>query len=265
MRFIKKMPSPQGAAAGQTATVNLPIGWTYHQLLISMKSGGSNVRVPVASWGSNIDEVRVMINGDTKIKVSAEDLVSIHQFYGVPLKPGELPIMFSHPRSRTIAGEDVTAYGTLGLQSVTLEIDVTSGITLDDLEVRAIVSAGTPLGAHYTLRRYYKNVGVTGEIEVPEIKRGRYQLLAFHIKSSDIDAVEVEADNLELVNTTPEAAEAYYEQTGRTVQTGWTHIDLASTDRMSDAFSMDRQDFRIRANFTAIGNPAIYTENVEVM
>lgn len=268
MRSVLKMPSPQGAAAGQTATINIPVGWTYHQLMIYMEEGdtAANTPVAVADWGSNINEIRVLINGDAKIRVTAADLVKLHQFYALPLVAGVLPITFSKPHRRTIAGEDATAWGTLGLQSVTLEIEIAAGIDLDALTVYGVVSDGTQPDAIYTLRRYNKNIGATGEIDISEIRRGPYAIHAIHIASAAIDNIEVEADQVKVLEQTPAIANAYYQQTGRAIQSGWTHIDFGVTDRLSDGVNMRLQDFRVKANFTAQGiNPAVYTENVENM
>ena len=266
-RSIRKLPTPQGIGAGQTATCQVPIGLTYHNFGIRMNVGGTPADVAKANWGSNIEEIRLNINGDSKIRINAEDLVALHDYYGTPVKDGVLPVNLSQHRMRTPQGEDFTAYGTQGLQSMTLEMDIASGVTINELSVYGVVSAGTPLGAHYTLRQYTVPQGVTGEREISELKRGRFGMLAFHLKSPnatpDIDTVEVEANNAKIHEYDRPIADAFYSMSERTLQTKWTHGDLAFTDRISHAQNMDLADFRVRADFNGTGNFLLFTENVE--
>ena len=76
---VKKMPTPLGIGAGQTASVQLPLGLTYERLYIFANVDAVPRDVPVSAWGTYVDEIRLMVDGDTKIQITAADLVSLFE------------------------------------------------------------------------------------------------------------------------------------------------------------------------------------------
>lgn len=270
-RAYNLMPTPEGIGAGQTATCRLPIGYTYDGLVVRMNEGAVPADVAEADWGSKIDELRVMVNGDAKIQVSAADLVSLNKFYGHSHVDGALPIFFSRPWMRTIMGEDQTSYKTAGgVASFTLEIDLAAGLTINSLEVDAWQSAptypdGSPKvwGAHYRLQKYAKTVGVTGEHEIADIQRGTYSAFAMHLKTANVSDLEVHSDGKRFFKAGPVARAHQAKIAGRAIQSGFTHIDFAPTNRLSDALPMAVQDLRLKANFTGTGAFPLYVESIQ--
>lgn len=263
-RVLKKMPAPGSFAAGQTASVNLPLGLTYERFYIRCTAdlGAGAVEVPAASWGSVIGEIRLMVNGDARITIDAADLVKLNAFYGEAGEDGVLPLFLSRPWMRTTGGEDQTSYGTLGLASFSLEMDVQAGANISALTVSAVQSVGTPFGPHLRIQKYTRNQGVTGPAEIADIVRGPYAMLAMHVSTDAISTVEVHTDQRKIIESDAEIRAAHYGICGRVPQAGFTHIDFLTENRLAEALPMAVQDFRLKLDFSATGNFAIYAESL---
>lgn len=265
-RPVMKMPTPQGIGAGQTAHCQLGLGLTYERLYIRMNVDGTPRDVPAADWGTYIDEIRLMVDGDAKITIDAADLVKLNTFYGHPPVDGTLTLFLSRPWMRTPDGEDQTAYGTAfgTIKSFSLEMDLKTGITINELNVYAMQSPGRPFGPHLRIQRYVHNQSLVGVAEIAGINRGNYALSALHLTSADIDTVELHVDNRKVMDMDPVVREAHNTIAGRTEQAGMTHIDMMAENRLSQSMPMAVNDFRLKADFTAIaGNVSIYAESIQ--
>ena len=203
-RPLKKMPTPLGVAAGAIASVALPIGLTYHRLYIVMEAdlGAGPVPLPADEWENHVEEIRVMVNGDAQIIIDAKDLVALNAYHGMPDQEGTLALYLSQPWMRTANGEDQTAYGTVGLASFTLEIDLKEGISSPKLEVYAVQSPGTAYGMHLRVQKYTVPQGLEGERQIADIMRGNYGMLALHVNSDKVGDIEVHADQRKVLEST---------------------------------------------------------------
>lgn len=263
-RKISRMPTPLGIGPGQTASVNLPLGLTYNTLYIraNWDNGGSDEDVAVSDWGSVIKEIRLMVNGDARITIDAADLVKLNQFYGQSMVAGTLPLFLARPWMRTAGGEDQTAYGTQGINTFTIEMDIASGATVNNLEVYAVQSPARPFGPHLRIQKYTRNQGVTGEAEIDNIVRGPYAMMAMHVSTDSIGEVEVLADQRKVYEADSSIRQAHADVSGRAPQAGFTHIDLIGENRLSEALPMNLQDFRLNLDFQTTGNFSIYAESL---
>lgn len=264
MRIFKKMPSFNAVAAGGTAIANLPVGLAYHQLAIRYKRGGADATQ--AQFGTDLTEIRLIVDGDVKWRLSASELIALNSYYGVydaGFTDGVLAMLFSRPWHRTSQGEDFTQFGTADVQTMTLEIDVAGGTPTPELTLYAVQGPNAPLGNHVCIRKFAYNAAATGIREIPDLPRGPYAVLAMHLGTANVADVEVEANQRLVFQSDRPLAEQYYEQTGRVWQTGRWHIDFAATDRLSDALPLTLEDFRIKANVTVAGSFAILMERVE--
>ncbi|WP_417267548.1 major capsid protein P2 [Celeribacter baekdonensis] len=265
MRTNKKMPTPLGIGAGQTASVQLPLGLTYHMFNIRMNidDGGTPTDVPADDWGLYLEEIRLIVNGDTRIQIDADDLVKLNKFYGIELTAGVLPLFLSRPWMRTPGGEDQTSYGTAGgMASFALEMDIADGVTVNSLNVYAKQSAGTPFGPHLRVQKFVHNQGVTGEAEIADIPRGAYALGALHITTDQIGKSEVMVDNRKVMDGDKATREANSRYSKRVPQAGLTHIDFTEENRISETLPMAVSDFRLKLDFATTGNFSIYAESI---
>lgn len=261
-RPVKRMPTPLGIGAGQTASCQLPLGLTYERLYIRLDDNTGPV--DIANFGNFIDEIRLMVNGDARITITATDLVKLNRFYDQDMTAGCLPLFLSRPWMRTPDGEDQTAYGTaLGITSFSLEMDLKDGVTISNLDVYAMQSPGRPFGPHLRIQRYVHNQGVVGEAEIADIIRGGYVLGALHFTSDDIGDVELHVDNRKVLDYDAVVRKAHNTLAGRTEQPGMTHVDMMPENRLGLGMPMAVQDFRLKADFTATGNVSIYAESIQ--
>lgn len=254
MRRYEQMPTPGSIAPGQTATVNLPLGPTYHRLNIDMFAaaiGDTPVAIDPAEWADYIGEMRLVVNGDTRIEIDAADLVKINRYYGQVADPGVLPLFLSQPWMRTRGGEDNTAYGTAaGMASFTLELDLKPNIAIGKLEVYAVQHEPMPFGSHLRIQRFSKQMGLQGVSEVSDLPLGTYLMQALHLTTAEIDQVEILTNSLKVLNTSKRLRSAHQRVIGRVPQAGMTHIDFLTENRMGEALDMRLTDFRSRLAFT---------------
>jgi hypothetical protein len=272
-RRVIEMPTPAGIGAGQTASVSLPLGLTYHSLFIRMnvQAGGVATNVAAADWGTYLENIRVQVNGDTKINIKAVDLAKLVQFYGVTLVAGVLPLYFSRPWMRTIGGEEQTSYKTNGgIASLTIEMEIKAGVTVNSLTVYAdqgpgIDNEGRPMswGPHLEINKFVHTQGVTGDAEISDIPRSNYSMLAMHFNTDEISDIEVTVDNRKVIETDLAIRNMLASTIGRVPQTGMTHIDILKENRLIEALPMAVQDFRLKPTFTATGNFTIYAESIK--
>ncbi|PIE10513.1 MAG: hypothetical protein CSA72_08380 [Rhodobacterales bacterium] len=263
MRRFEKLPTPQGIGAGQTATVNLPLGPTYHRLYIRMADGTGDVAA--GSWGDNIGEIRLMVNGDVRIEIDAADLEAMNKFYGQEADAGVLPLFLSQPWARTIPGEDNTAYGTAAnMATFTLEMDLKPGITIGELSVYAIQSEPKAFGPHLRIQRFSDQMAMIGTKEISDLPRGAYNMLGLHITTDKIDGVEVLADNRQVSETDKVARQAHLRLADRLPQAGFTHLDFIPENRLGEALPMALNDFRVKLDVTAVNqNFKVYAVSVQ--
>lgn len=270
---IKKMPTPLGIGAGQTATCDLPTGLTYNRLMIEMNvnDGSNDVDVPIADWGDYLDELRLLVDGDAKIRVDASDLVAINKFRGQSMVAGVLPLFLAQPYFALPESEFSTGYDTGGpdgrpsVSSFSLEMDQKAGITVNSLNVYAKrESTGRAFfdTVHYRIQKYTHNQGVVGQAEISDIRKNAYSMLGYHITTDDIGDVEIEHANREVLQMSKLVRDADADVRKRVPQTGYTHIDFVSDDVIIGALPMQVQDHRIIADFTATGNFNIYAESI---
>lgn len=266
MNRFEKMPTPQGIGAGQTATVNLPLGPTYERLYIRMNVDTAPARdVPASEWGDYIGEIRLMVNGDVRIEIEAKDLAALNAYHGLQADAGVLPMFLAQPWARTMAGEDGTAYGTAsGMASFTLEMDLKPDKTINDLDVYAWQSEPRPFGPHLRIQHFAGQMSMVGVKEISDIPRGAYSMIGLHVTTDKIGRIEVLADNQKLVDSDDVTRKAHQRLAKRKPQNGMTHLDFMDQNRIAELMPMALNDFRVKLDVTeANQNFKIYAVSLQ--
>ena len=268
MDRIERLPAFQGIGAGNTATLNIPLGPTVHRFDIRCNADISGTAKNLApdDWASVIGDIRINVDGNTKIETTAEYLVKRAQFYGVDLRAGVLPIFLGMPWAQTAMGQDLTAYGTAqGMATFTMEVDIKDGAAINLLKCYAQQSEPRPFGKHLVIRRFAKSFAATGISEISDLPRGNHNLVALDITSTSIGEVEVLADNNRVHVSDKEIREQQYYISNRLKQSGITHLDFIPKSRIAlvkqdgtgrtvvdaEAFPMALQDWRLKLDFTS--------------
>jgi hypothetical protein len=87
-------------------------------------------------------------------------------------------------------------------------------------------------------------------------------MLALHVNTASIGQVEILTDQRKVIESDKAIRAAHYDVVDRTPQAGFTHIDFLTENRLAEALPMALQDFRVKLDFTATGNFAIYAESL---
>ena len=134
MKTTRSMPSFNGVAAGSTATLNLPIGLTYHSL--ELLRGGTSFT------NAHIEELRLKAEGREIMVMTGAQLDSIQQFEGMAAAGTNITrLNFERYGLDTRGGRELTAIGTgyrqvldagagdfnpTPIQTLQLEVDIAS-------------------------------------------------------------------------------------------------------------------------------------------
>jgi hypothetical protein len=271
-RRLQKLPTPQGVGADQTATVRIPLGPTYDRFVLELKnatSGGDAtvIAMTAARVASSIGEIRLIVDGDTKIRGSAAFFMMRALKEGIPFVDGSLPIFLTSPWARTPGGEDNTAYGTAGgtMATFTLEVDFKAAALTPAMQVYSRQSDPKPFGTHLRIQPYSDNFGFTGEHEMAGIPAlGPHRLVALDIDSDTVDKVEVLANSVSVFTSSPIIRELELKISGRTPQSGWTHVDFVGENRMDESLPLALSDFRTKVLFTTAPDAfSIYATTIQ--
>ena len=278
MRDLVLSPSWNAVAAGQTASVSLPVGnLTYHRLLIevgmSNTGGGSK-----ANLETYISQIRLNLNGKVQRRMSASQLDSINAYHGKPNNgSGFLEIYFSEPWLRTAEGEDALAWGMADIATFTVEMDLAAGITAPTIQLHSeIERIGRNNGYIKKWRPFQAPIVTTGIFSQNSLpKDAAYSTIhCFNGTTADIADVEVMVDGLSRYKATNAETVENLTNYGNVPQSNMFHLDFARTKRVADALSMISvpatnntpavpvQDFTIRWD---MANATPFTEICEVI
>lgn len=192
MKITKRMPSFEGVAAGATATLRLPIGLTYEQLLISY----SGITL------AQMTGIRVIGNGKTFQRfTSGTRLDTLNQYHGRAAANGVIVIDFTRYGLRTRAGEELTGLGTgapsrdmsIELSTLALEIDIDAAAAAPALSCKAVQSPPTNLGLLRHVREFGYSPSAAGDYEISDIPKG-HLFNSVHFCSAQVSALKVERD-----------------------------------------------------------------------
>jgi hypothetical protein len=210
MRSFVVLPGFNGVAAGQTASVSLPVGGiTYHklQLAYSCTNAGNGSQ---ANFEAHITEMRLKLNGKIQRRFSAKDLDTINNFYNRALQTltpvgGVLnafaEVYFSKPWARSPQGEDSLAWGMADVASFQIEADIAAAATGPSLVAHAEVEyVSRPTGIIEKWRKFNQVVGAVGHNinnTLPKLPGEAYaEIHTFPTNVTDIMDVTVTVDNV---------------------------------------------------------------------
>jgi hypothetical protein len=201
--ITKTLPGFEGVAAGNTATLRVPLGPTYHQIVIPYTG------VTLAQ----LQNITVAINGIEFIAFrSGTELDLYNQYNGMVAAGGLLILDFERTNLRTKPLRELTAIGTAGgvegglvPSTITVSIDIDAGAVAPALtQPIARMSQPRPLGPVKKIRRFSLDANIVGENEFPNIPRGDLiQKIYFDETAvTAIDRLRVELNQFEIFNRT---------------------------------------------------------------
>jgi len=265
--LTKKLPSFEGVAPGQTATLRLPAGHTYHGLLIAFSGTAIDT--------DDLDAVRVYANGKLIQTFDGEKLDAINQYDGLADATTNkiLRVPFERVGLVTRINREATAIAFPGrnnpqpINNMTVEVDIAA--TADAsvaLTAKAMVSPARDFKGNVPtimeVRKFGYDPGGSGEFEISDLPRvGAISRIVFDSPSATINSILVELDGFEYFNRTKAENEAVQADGVRTPQAGLYVFDTTEQGYGDDAIVLKRpdgmdavNDFRITLDMAGAGH-----------
>lgn len=259
--LTQKMPSFQGVAAGQTATCYMPLGRTFHQLLITY-SGATLAQ---------LNELRLMVNGEAVQRVvELTELDVINKFEGRAAASGVIVLDLERFGLLTRGGREVTALGTghpedsRPVQSLSLEIDIDAAATSPVLSMKALQSPARPSGVIKKVRKHTYTVSATGEFEISDLHKKNGELINRVIfKHASIDGLKIDRNNLAIFDRTAAENTLVQNDGVRVAQSGYFVYDPTENGYGSEGLvTAGVQDLRFILDMSGTGSLEVTVESI---
>lgn len=260
-----KLNSFSNVTAGNTATLQLPLGRTYDQVLV----GFSGITL------TQIKNIRVEVNGKAIQEFKdGKELADLNKFYGRNTTATVLDFHFKQPEMKTLAEQRMFGLGTASLnrpaqsqieadqspaiQVVTIVMDIDSAAANPKLDAYAIQSDPSVIGSIVKVKRFpiSLNAGLNEVDKIPRPASARIK--AFHvITDATIEKVVTKVDNVEVTELDRVIVEKIQVGNGRSPQAGICTSDYCLEGDMKQAIPLKGiQDLRLQitaADDTATG------------
>ena len=257
-----KLPGFEGVAAGQTATLRMPIGRTYETIYISFT--GATI--------AQLNEMRIIANGNVIHRITEfTKLDAMNQFCGREVQSdGVIAFDFVRHGMRTRASEEVYALGTGILNdprrvvTLSLEIDIDSDASSPTLSAIAITSNPRLSGNVIYTKEFTYTVSAAGIFEISDLPKGDAINKIYFGGSSTtvIKSLEVEKDNfIEFTRTTAQN-DKIQEDGKRDPQTGYYVYDPTELGNNDALPTRNVSDLRFRLDCTNAGALPVTVEYI---
>lgn len=266
-RQESRMPSPEGVAAGQTATFKLPATMRYHELQLTYTG------VTLAQ----MTEIRVLANGKPIHRYSATERDVLNQFDGRAAAAGVLKIPFDRYNLKNRLAEEETALNCgvpdgkgRVISSLTVEIDIDGAAAAPALSMhasRSIAQAGGP-GTVLHIMKHTRTAAGAGELEISDLPFAGVTTMglnriAFKPSANDISEVKIDRDMRNAWERTKALNETIQADGIRTPQAGYFIID--KTERGHGGDTLDLRgvtDFRYILTMTGAASITMLVETI---
>lgn len=253
-----KLPSFSNVTAGNTATLELPLGRTYDKLHINY----SGVTL------AQMKNIRVEVNGKPILEFKdGQALANYNKYFGRNTAVGVLDLCFKRDEMKTLAEARAFGLGTASpegapaIANVTLRMDIDAAAAAPALTAYAIQSNPGPIGFITKVKNFpvSLNAGVTEVDKIPRPQSAR--IAAIHIVTdATLEKLEVELDSIKIFELPKTLAEKIQVDHERSPQADRATADFILEGDMLQALPMQGvQDFRVRIFSdagTAAGTPA---------
>lgn len=170
MTVTVRLPSPEGVAAGQTATLRVPIGNNYSQIWFEY-SGVTPAQ---------ITQIRTLANGKQIGIYSCEELNKMNAYVGRKVEAGRFCIDFSRKNLRSREQEQLTlmATGTRvrnnlpAVSTLTIQLDIAAGAASPSLKATGVKESPRAPGLIRKLARYNFNIAAIGDFDISDFPKG---------------------------------------------------------------------------------------------
>ena len=197
----------QNVAASSRAFCRVAPGLEYLISQLFFTDGG--VPYADAQIATDVDAIRVLINGTVKFECSGADAIARVTRYN-PARvadTGVLPMFWCQPWLNEIASQDATGYGTLDVDTFTIEIVFGAGSTVDSVRAFHYTGANSLLGDHSVVTTLSRAYGAAGLETITDLPRNVNQTLQaitiVDVNAAGIDNLELRADKVRMAYGPP--------------------------------------------------------------
>lgn len=240
MAVKRRVPLNQinGVAAGATATINLPTGpRRYHEITVGYKTATAGGATE-ATMGSEITEVRMILDGVVQRRFSPAQLFNMNRIKGKTLTassstsiPGYLTMYLAEPQRKSITERELTCWGMKGISTFQIELDIASGASSPVVSGYALIDDVNEVpGLIVKWKRETVQVSATGDLTYKlDTNRGdAYQSLTFiEGTAGDLDAIELTWDGVQLFKDDENFATELLNNSDFTKVTKYRHCPLS--------------------------------------
>ncbi len=247
---VVKLPGFANVGVSQTAIANIPRGVSYRALFTGITDNAVDPTQAVIT--ARYTRWVVKANGVIKIDLTGGQLQELNAYKGNADENGVRSIWFVDPKQATMMSEDAMLYGTANLDTFSLEVDIGAAAVGPILELHAMIDPRPmPLGVHRITQVLTEAPGGVNTayqvLNMPPRIRGRYaEKIHFKASANAINAARLILNNQDIWAGKVKLAKSinggsYFSFVW---QTGYYHMDLTVTRRLSDALNLNVQDLR---------------------
>ena len=246
---IKQEATKSGLGAGDKVTIDLTAAGVHHALFLDFRKAAA-ATMSEAEIEADVGKILIKVDGEPKIEMLASEAIDIWRYYhaqdGAHTIASVVPIWFTRNKSfNRLIDRQMMGYGMADVRSFTCEIDITAVATLASVTPRSYIEPDNNrrLGRHLCIRRltdYFSSTGVQQIDKKLPFGQPDIGMFAIHFHQGAgagvFTDVTVKASAAQGVDTDiyPEMNLALHNllehDNGRTIQTGWYHVDFALTN-----------------------------------
>lgn len=274
-RQIKKQPNMTGISSGSLATGSIPTSGLHRATYLRCLNS-SGVALTRTQIEADIGDITVRINGEIILEASVDLLFDLQRYYGDKNGAGNVdgivPIFWGLPYFKTDLERSVYDLGMANVRSFTVEAKIDGVAALSTIEILSEVeNTSRILGAHRRITKFPRNFSSTGVQELSDLPKDDQNTgyIAMHVEESAgrIDQVTLKRNTTDIINELDaKLNQVLLEDSGRTPQAGYFHIDMARSNDIAGIIRMGvldwRQEFTWNASAGAPGNYNLYIERI---
>ena len=237
----------------------------------------SDVELTRAQILNDISDITVKVNGIPIIDADATYLLDRQKFLGDAVGAGNIdgiiPISFELEHLPSTQERRVSALGTAGVNTITIEVKVIAVAQLAKIEIYTEVD-NEPIrrpGQHIRINKFNRTFGSTGTFEISDlpfqdVNVAGYLEMNFKYSTGSLDQVTVKRNGLVVVDKLPSKLnDVLNDRALRTNQSGYYNLSFARSRDLASLLPMDGTSSLLLETEWSSAAPntfQIYTERV---
>jgi len=244
-RTFRKLPSLSNVAAGSTATLQVPLGFTYD--VIKLKYSGVTL--------AQLKNIQVRINAKpVQTFVDAVRLQALNKYYKRNITAGVITLWFLRPEMDNNTTRRMTSIGTADISTFDIRFDIDAAAAAPVVEAFAVRSVNQPLGMITKIKDFPASSATSGIKELDNLpKEGR--IAAIHNFKADISKCEISLNSVVFSEFEKSLASGLQSDNSRVPDDAvHTTVDFVLEGDPSQALVVEGiNDFRIRNTLDTSG------------